>query len=152
MDIIYDYVPAIRERLLEMEDLRDDAYQLESSFKERLHYLKRLESQKYVALSAYYQNELVAGCYVSDQFSTLYIQQLFVGYNWQGKHYHFGRLLLLETLKRREELEQYFKKEFWRSQLVAYDERSKKIYKNVGYVPLYGKGNIMVKKLTREVF
>ena len=149
MDIKYDYVPAIKERLLELEDLRDDAYQVESSFKERLHYLKRLESHKFIALSAYYQDELVAGCYVSDQFSTLYIQQLFVGYKWQAKHYHFGKLLLLETLRRREELEQYFQKELWQSQLVAYDERAKKIYESVGYVPLYVRGRIMVKKLTR---
>ena len=149
MDIKYDYVPAIKERLLELEDLRDDAYQVESSFKERLHYLKRLESHKFIALSAHYQDELVAGCYVSDQFSTLYIQQLFVGYKWQAKHYHFGKLLLLETLRRREELEQYFQKELWQSQLVAYDERAKKIYESVGYVPLYVRGRIMVKKLTR---
>ena len=149
MDIKYDYVRAIREQLLELEDLRDDAYQVESSFKERLHYLKRLESHKFIALSAHYQDELVAGCYVSDQFSTLYIQQLFVGYKWQAKHYHFGKLLLLETLRRREEFECFFQKKFCLYQLVAYDERAKKIYESVGYVPLYGRGRIMVKKLTR---
>ena len=81
----------------------------------------------------YYDDKLIAGCYVSNTFNSIYIDYLFVLPEYQEKGLHIGRNLLLFILDNKEIVEEYFDTEFTQSKLCAISDKTKAIYRKLGY-------------------
>ena len=133
MDIKYNFVCPTYKKLLQLEKLRIDAYQEPPVCDERRHYLEALESGRYIAISSSFDDEFLAGCYISSSFSSLSIEQLFVAYRYQEKGYYLGKRLLMEVLRNQRKIEEIFQMEFSESRLYASTSKARRIYESLGY-------------------
>lgn len=149
MNILYDLLSPTRENIKTLECLRENAYQQASFLEEEKYYTERILSGEFLAYRASYDKEPVAGIYVSNCFGSLYIDQLFVKYEFQEKGYYFGKKLLFETLQRKKEIEEYFNERFAVSKIYPLNQKAKQIYESVGYEYLDSKW-LLTKVLKRE--
>ena len=85
MNISYNLLIPTRENVKTLECLRENAYQQASLLEEEKYYTERILSGEFLAYRASYDKEPVAGIYVSNRFGSLYIDQLFVKYEFQEK-------------------------------------------------------------------
>lgn len=58
-----------------------------------------------------YHDEVIAGCYVSSDFNSLYVEQLFVLKKYQEVGLPLGQKLLSSITENKSFVEQYFNKE-----------------------------------------
>ncbi len=149
MNISYNLLIPTRENVKTLECLRENAYQQASLVEEEKYYTERILSGKILAYKASYNKEPVAGIYVSNRFGSLYIDQLFVKYEFQEKGYYFGKKLLLETLQRKKEIENYFNEIFAVSKIFPINQKARQIYESVGYEYLDSNW-LLTKVLKRE--
>lgn len=99
------------------------------------YYLENIKNGTLLIITCYYNNELVAGCYVSDTFNSIYIDYLFVLKDYQEQGLHLGKNLLQFILDNKHLVEEYFDKEFTQSKLYPSSIKSRNIYESIGYVP-----------------
>ena len=85
MNISYNLLIPTRENVKTLECLRENAYQQASLLEEEKYYTERILSGEFLAYKASYDKEPIAGIYVSNRFGSLYIDQLFVKYEFQEK-------------------------------------------------------------------
>lgn len=96
-------------------------------------YINEIISGRILVITCYYNNKLVAGCYVSNILNSIYIDYLFVSYEYQETGLNLGRKLLQFILENKHLVEEYFNTEFNQSKLYAPSEKTKNIYKKLGY-------------------
>ena len=85
MNISYNLLIPTRENVKTLECLRENAYQQASLVEEEKFYTEKILNGEFLAYKASYDKEPVAGIYVSNHFGSLYIDQLFVKYEFQEK-------------------------------------------------------------------
>ena len=121
------------ENIFKLETLRFKAYGLDSKMEGLTLYSIRLSEGHMVPYGFYINDQLVAGCYVSADEGTLYIEQLFVHPQLQNSGLRAGRLLLNYVLLNKKELEEYFNTEFACSALEPSTDKARAIYEKMGY-------------------
>lgn len=107
-------------------------------------YYFNIKNNSIIPFGLFIKDKLVAGCYVSNTYGSLYIDQLFVKPMFQNTGLRFGRMLLRYILVNKSIVEQFFNCQIDKSILEALDEKSTKIYEKEGYVQ---KEMYMVKKI-----
>ena len=91
MNISYNILISTRENIKVLECLRENAYQLASLLEEEKYYTEWILSSKFLAYKASYDKE--------PAFWSLYIDQLFVKYEFQEKGYSFGKNFYLKLYR-----------------------------------------------------
>lgn len=91
MNISYNLLISTRENIKVLECLRENAYQLASLLEEEKYYTEWILSSKFLAYKASYDKE--------PAFGSLYIDQLFVKYEFQEKGYSFGKNFYLKLYR-----------------------------------------------------
>lgn len=107
----------------------------------------RILDAEILIFAMYVEDILAAGCYVSDSFDTLFIEQLFVKKEFQETGLYLGRRLLTYVLENRETVERYFHYHPTESELFFTSNKSKNIYEKIGYKTKEEKTNLMSKGL-----
>ena len=108
------------------------------------YYIEDITNGRILVITCYYQDKLVGGCYVSNTLNSLYIDYLFILPEYQEKGLNLGRKLLLLILEKKQLVEEYFDTEFTQSKLYAPNEKTKHIYKKIGYTE---QSELLCKKL-----
>ncbi len=122
----------------QLEKLRADAYGFDSqqSFAmdfANTYYAQEMKRGKYLVYGSFFQSELVAGCYISDAFHSLFIEQLFVKKCYQETGLYIGRNLLRYILQNKFVFEEFFQMQFFYSKLSPSSQKSTLIYEKMGY-------------------
>jgi len=78
--------------------------------------------------------DIVAGCYISNSFHSLFIEELFVDRKYQEQGLRYGQKLLLEVLKEKIFFEKYYQQIFLYSRLMPGNNKAEAIYKKMGYL------------------
>ena len=120
--------------IMELEILRFKAYGLEPRIEGYTLYQIGLEQGTMIPFGLYMNNQLVAGCYVSANENTLFIEQLFVHPHLQNSGLKAGRLLLNFILVNKKEVEKHFDTKFSVSALEPSSDKARAIYEKMGYV------------------
>ncbi len=97
------------------------------------HYIKEICNGNILVFTCYYEGKLVAGCYISNTFHTIYVDYLFVLPEYQEQGLHLGRNLLEFVLSNKTIVEDYFQESFSESKLCTTSDKSTSIYKKIGY-------------------
>ena len=123
------------ERIYDLELLRHQVFHLKTDPKAMsLSYsLFHIKHHHTIPFSLSIDNEIVAGCYVTCYKSTLFIDYLFVSEKYQNTGLRLGRQLLSYILENKELVEKYFKERIQVSKLTANNEKSKSLYKKLGF-------------------
>ncbi len=145
-------LPPTRENIKNCEQVRYDSigqtiseeYLLTSKCASRI-----LDAEIFM-FAMYVEDILVAGCYVSDSFDTLFIEQLFVKKEYQETGLYLGRNLLKYVLENRESVERYFHFHPTRSELFFTTDKSKYIYEKMGYKTKKEEIHLMSKSLSNK--
>lgn len=130
------------ENIFRLETLRFQAYNMKDAFEGYTLYAIGIHEGSMVPFGFYINNQLAAGCYVSCNFGSLHIEQLFVHPSLQESGLRAGRLLLNYVLINKKELEDYFHTTFEYCTLEPSSEKAKAIYEKVGFKP----GEMYMKK------
>lgn len=132
--LTYKVEPNTLELANKMEFLRLSAYGFTPTKEDYdQSYINEITNGRILVITCYYNNELVAGCYVSNIFNSIYIDYLFVSHEYQETGLNLGRKLLQFILDNKYLVEEYFDTEFNQSKLYAPSEKTKSIYKKLGY-------------------
>ena len=107
-------------------------------------YYHQITNKNMIPYALYIRGRMVAGCYVSSTYDSLFIDQLFVMPELQGSGLKLGRLLLSYVLANKDEIGEFFNKDFERSSLETLNAKTTAIYQKVGYER---HGHLMTKKL-----
>ena len=113
-----------------LEKIRNDAYEIENS--SELYKKIALEGKLFFA-GAYLKEELVAGCFISNRYDSVFIEELFVMKKYQKNKLHIGSNLLKYILANKEEIEIYYDRKFHLSKLEAASKQLEEFYKKLGY-------------------
>lgn len=97
------------------------------------YYIQDIINGRLLVITCYQDNKLVGGCYISATFNSLYIDYLFILPEYQETGLRLGRKLLQFILDNKHIVEEYFDTEFNQSKLYAPNEKTKNIYKKMGY-------------------
>jgi len=135
--------------ILALEQIRYNAYDKKVSPAElaNTYYAKKLSTQEIVCFVYIYEGEIVAGCYVSPDFDSLYIEQLFVLKKYQEVGLHLGQKLLSYILEHKEIVEQIFNKELSYTKIASCNTKSNNIYRKMGYRLIHPVLDILGKQL-----
>ena len=107
-------------------------------------YYYQIKNKAVIPYALYIRGRMVAGCYVSHTYDSLFIDQLFVMPELQESGLKLGRLLLRYVLANKDELSQEFNTELTHSSLESINQKTTAIYQKEGYEK---KGFLMTKKL-----
>ena len=132
--------------LIKSEILRFEAYNIQIidyDFTKSFYYLG-IKNKTIIPYGLYIKGQLVAGCYVSNTYGSLYIDQLFVKPALQNSGLRLGRLLLRYVLANKKYLEEIFNKDITISMLEPLNEKCTAIYEKEGYEK---KEMVMVKRI-----
>ena len=134
------------DEMIKAELLRYRAYHLPVDLidKDYSYYFLQMKNQKIIPYALYIRGRMVAACYVSNTYDSLFIDQLFVMPELQESGLKLGRLLLRYVLNNKEELSREFQQELTVSALESINEKSTAIYKKEGYEKA---GFLMKKKI-----
>ena len=136
-----------KELALQMETLRFSSYGITATEEDYdPHYLNSISNGNILVVTSYNDGKLVAGCYISNTFHSLYIDYLFVLKDYQEQGLHIGRQLLEFILANKSIVEEYFGESFTESRLCSVSKKSTSIYKKVGYNET-DKEDLLCKKL-----
>lgn len=133
-DIEYKIIPLTKENIKLLESLRYKAYNIDTSIianNTNIH-TKSLEEGKYLVFGCYLNNDLIGACYTSNNYNTLYIEQIFISPIYQQSKLHLGTKLLQFTLQNKEEAEKYFNTKFQFTTLEP-SKNTSNFYKTIGY-------------------
>lgn len=135
--------------ILKIEQIRYNAYSKKVAYEElkNTYYAQKLLSQEIICFIYTYHDEVVAGCYVSSDFNSLYVEQLFVLKKYQEVGLHLGQKLLSSIIENKNFIEHYFNKEFTYTKISPCDPKSNNIYKKMGYRLIHKSLNIFGKKI-----
>lgn len=127
----YELIELNEKNIIELENLRFEVYDYKNmNFKETYFYREMINGN-ILPFGVYQDEQLIAGCYVSKSFQTLFIEQLFVLKKYQNNKEHIGSNLLRYVLNNKKICEEFFNTEFKFSYL---DNRyNKSFYENLGY-------------------
>ncbi len=139
-----------KENIKECEKIRYDAvgHTIPEQYLTSSNCAEKMYNAELLIFGMYLDNILVAGCYVSDSFNTLFIDQLFVKKEFQETGLYLGRHLLKYILENREAVEKYFHYKPSKSQLFFIDKKSKNTYEKLGYEIENKEIGLMSKKLS----
>ena len=132
--------------LIKSEILRFEAFNIQIGdydFTKSFYYLS-IKDKTIIPYGLYIRGQLVAGCYVSNTFGSLYIDQLFVKPALQNSGLRLGRILLRYVLANKKHLEEIFNKDITTSMLEPLNEKCTAIYEKEGYEK---KDMVMVKRI-----
>ncbi len=121
------------ENIYKLECLRFKAYNMKEIFEGETLYAYTLSSGAMIPFGFFINDNLVAGCYVSTSYGTLFIEQLFVHPQLQNSGLKTGRLLLNFVLANKEEIVQYCNTEFTVSAWEASTDKARGLYEKIGY-------------------
>lgn len=129
----YKVIALNEENIIALENLRFKVYDYKNTDinpTETYSYREML-GNRILPFGVYENNELIAGCYVSNSYKTLFIEHLFVLKEYQNSENHIGTNLLKYVLDNKEICENFFKMKFEFSYL---DNRcSKSFCEALGY-------------------
>lgn len=92
-----------------------------------------MREKRYLVYGSYFKGELLAACYVSSAFHSLYIEQLFVRLNYQNKGFGIGKGLLSYVLNEKTFIKAYFKQDFSVSMLCPASKNTQSLFETLGY-------------------
>ena len=134
-DIKLKIIPCSYEIVRNLEKVRLDAFDKPNENVEML--TKEFFAENTSGIMALYKDEIVAGCYVSSHAPVLYISYLFVHPDYQKKQYYIGKKILLETLKRKIDFENYYCEKFSSAHMIAENKKLKELYLSWGFEAPY---------------
>lgn len=97
------------------------------------YYIENIINKKILVITCYKDEKIVGGCYISNTLNSIYIDYLFILPEYQETGLRLGRKLLQFILDNKHLVEEYFDREFSQSKLYAPNEKTKNIYKKLGY-------------------
>ncbi len=133
-NITYEIIDPKEENIILLENLRFDAYGISieridlNSF-----YATSLKTGKDIAFGCFINGELLAACYVTNTYDSLFIDQLFVKKSYQESGLQLGRKLLAYINLNKKIIEEYFGLNFTISRLEYNSIKSKSLYEKLGY-------------------
>lgn len=135
--------------ILKIEQIRYNAYSKKVTDEElkNTYYAQKLLSQEIICFIYTYHDEVVAGCYVSSDFNSLYVEQLFVLKKYQEVGLHLGQKLLSYIIKHKDIVESYFNQELSYTKLSPNSDKSYNIYKKMGYRLIHKSLNVFGKRI-----
>lgn len=138
-----------KENIIEFEKLRYDAIcqNISEQYLTSSKVAARIYDAELMIFGLYLDDILAAGCYISDSFGTLFIDQLFVKKEFQETGLYLGRTLLKYLLENRTEIEEFFHFHPKQSKLFFLDSKSKNTYDKLGYTMENSEIGLMSKKL-----
>ncbi len=142
-NIKYQIIPITEENIILLETIRFDAYGMNKDAlpPENSFHANELRKGKYLVFACSNDNELIGACYTSKLHNSLYIEQLFIKKEYQGKQ--FGKNLLQYVLNNKNIAEKYFDTHFDFSYLDNY-KGTTNFYQSLGYTE---KDSYMKKRL-----
>lgn len=135
------------ENIILIEKIRTRSYGIEKDNIEENYYTQQIRNGNYLVFVTLLDNKIVSGCYLSNAYNSLSVEQLFVRPEYQEKGLHLGKNLLKYILDNKYIIEEYFQQKFTTSTISPISEKSKKIYESLGYTTTNKIFNIMGKKL-----
>lgn len=134
--ITYKVLDNTKETAEQLEFIRLSSYGFTPTKKEYDElYIRDITNNKILVFACYLNEELIAGCYVSNTFNSLYIDYIFVLPEYQEQGLHIGRNLLQFILDNKHIVEEYFNTIFDQSKLFPSSLKSQSIYEKMGYKP-----------------
>ena len=134
-----------KEDLIAVEILRREVFHIQNINEHK--YLNYLKYKQLYAYGTKIGNIIVAGCYISVNYSLLNIQQLFVKESYQNTGLKLGRNLVLYILDHKKEVEQLVGKKITTSIIMPTSDKSFELYKKIGYEPFTNDFSMMYKSL-----
>lgn len=116
-----------------LELLRYEVLGIKVDIFENNYHILRVLDGKMIPFALYYNNELVAGAYVTDERKSLYIDYLFVKTEYQNIGLKLGRILLRYIIDNKDIVEAKFNKQFDYCYLDPRDEKTVKIFSDMGF-------------------
>ena len=116
MDIRYELLDNNNKDILEIEMLRCEAFNIKELVKDSYYY-KKIKDGDMVVVKCYLDDKLVGGVYVTNSYSSLFIDQIFIRPKYQRNGLHIGSRLLNYVLENKNIFEDYFNKKFSVSRL-----------------------------------
>jgi len=129
------------EDIKKLELLRFKVFDMNLTLEES-HIINTYQKNKIIPYALYIDNNLVAGCYVSNYLNTLHINYIFVDKMYQETGLKLGRLLLKKIYSDKEYLNKIFNTNFNISTIEANNPKAEAIYRKIGY-----HGNTILKKI-----
>lgn len=131
--ITFSLVTIDEEMIRELEKVRFNAYHMDISELSPTESFsaQQLREGEYIAFAALSKQQIIGGCYVSNNYNSLFIEQLFIKEEFQNKH--IGTALLAYTLKHKDIIQQYFNQRFYYSYLDNLNIQNQ-MYQKLGYV------------------
>lgn len=132
--IKYEIIEPTKDVITTLEAIRFNAYELDPTklSPEKTFYATELKNKKYLVFGCFYNNQLVGACYVSKQYNSLYIEQIFILKKYQKSKMHLGTNLLKYVLNNQKIIEAYFNTKFNFSYLDNYKDTTN-FYEALGY-------------------
>lgn len=136
-----------KENIKMCEKIRYDAKKVEIEEKYLLEtsYANKIYNCEILPFATFMDSNMVAGCYVTDYFASIHIYYLFVQQRYQETGLYLGRNLLNYVLANKQLVERYFDFKTNRTTLCYLDDKSKRIYENLGYRAYNSKSHMMKK-------
>ena len=117
--------------IIKFETLRWNAFSHSGPVIVNNYFKDKIEKGEIMVVGCYYLDELIAGAYISPNFQSLYIDELFVRRDFQRNQSHIGTFLMRYILNHKEEIEKYFNCSFSISRLDNKGAHS--FYQSLGY-------------------
>ena len=125
-----------KENILNLEKLRYNAYSFFAPFLDETqsYYFKKIMEEKILAIGAFLNSSLVAGCYISNSHNSLYIEQIFVKKEFQNhKELRIGSSLMKYVLKNKENIEIFFHENFNYAKVEPASNSLVEYYEKLGF-------------------
>ena len=127
----YKAIALNEENIIALENLRFKVYDYKNIEPTETYFYREIKNGKILLFGVCENNKLIAGCYVSNSYKTLFIEHLFVLKEYQNNENHIGTNLMRYVLDNKEICENFFKMKFEFSYL---DNRcSKSFCEALGY-------------------
>lgn len=140
MDYVrYTTLENTEESIIQVEKLRYNAYgydplENEEEILDISYYAREIKRGNMMIFASFIEDEMCAACYVSYTASSIFIDQLFVKKEYQEFGLKLGRRLLAYVNANKHLVEEHFKvPPIYYSKLAYTTEKSKALYKKVGY-------------------
>ena len=119
------------DEILKIEKLRCEVFNYDFS-RENNYYFRELKKGNIIGIKCLYDGKLIGGIYLSDLYSSLFVEQIFVSKNYQFSDLKVGSNLLHFIIDNKSIFEKKFFKKFNISRLES--KNHDKFYISNGYV------------------
>lgn len=122
------------DNIILLEKTRFKCFGIESSYYDmsNTYSANEMAKGKYLVYGAFIKDNLVGACYVSNSWSTLYVEYIFVLPEYQKHALHVGSTLLKYVLSQKKYINEYYNCEFTHSYLDS-SNKSSGFYEKLGY-------------------